>query len=168
MKTEIKFGLILGLGICAYTTLAHLLGFYTNNIQAGKYGDVVIILLPLAVLFLAIREKRMHSGSLAVLEGVKTGLSVALVSFSISTTFLWLYHHYINPGWLGFIVAYEREAMTRAGMDAAEIATRIDQMRAGNSDFAQLVGGFIGTMVLSLILSLIFSLILRRKPTRAA
>lgn len=164
MKTEIKFGIILGLGICAYTMLAHLLGFYTNNIQAGKYGDIVIILLPIAVLFLAIREKRKRSGSLTVSEGVKTGLLVALVSFSISATFLWLYHHYINPGWLEFIIAYERESMLRAGMGASEITTRIDQIRAGNSDFAQLVGGFIGTMVLSLILSLIFSLILRSKP----
>lgn len=88
MNTEIKYGLILGLGICAYTLLAHVLGFYTTNIGAGKYGDVAIILLPLVVLFLAIREKRARQGSLTFLQGIKTGLLVALISFPISTAFL--------------------------------------------------------------------------------
>jgi hypothetical protein len=166
LKTEIKFGLILGLGICAYTMVAHVFGFYRDNIRAGKYGDMAVILLPIAVLFLALREKRSRSGSLSIFAGVRTGLAVAFLSFPISAAFLWIYHHYINPGWLEFIIAYEREAMIRAGAGASDVGMRVDQMRQGNSDFAQLVGGVIGTMVLSLILSLIFSLILRKKRAR--
>lgn len=162
MKTEVKFGLIFGLGICAYTLLAHLLGFYTTNIEAGKYGDIAITLLPVATIFLAIREKRRLRGSLTVLQGVKTGLLVSLISFPISAAFLWIYHHYINPGWLEHIIDYERGRMLRAGIASGEISTRLDAMRAGNSDSAQLVGGLIGTVVLGLILSLIFSLILRK------
>ncbi|MGA9997194.1 MAG: DUF4199 domain-containing protein [Pyrinomonadaceae bacterium] len=163
MRTEIKFGLILGLGICAYTIIAHLLGFYTTNIRTGKYGDVAITLLPVVTLFLAIREKRNLKGSLTLLEGLKTGLLVALISFPISTAFLWIYHHFINPNWLEFILAYERDSMARAGVSAAEIASRLNAQRAGNSDLAQLVGGLIGTIILGLVLSLIFSLILRRR-----
>lgn len=167
MKTEIKFGLILGLGICAYTTVAHLLGFYTNNIRAGKYGDAVIILLPLVVLFLAIREERNLNASLTLFQGIKTGLLVSLISFPISAAFLWIYHHYINPNWLEFIINYERNSMVRAGISAGEISARLDQLRAGNSDFAQIVGGFVGTLVLGFVFSVIISLILRRKPKTA-
>ncbi|HEX8638981.1 MAG TPA: DUF4199 domain-containing protein [Pyrinomonadaceae bacterium] len=167
MKTEIKFGLILGLGICVYTTVAHLLGFYTNNIQAGKYGDAAIILLPLIVLFLAIREKRNLNASLTLFQGIKTGLLVVLVSFPISSSFLWIYHHHINPNWLEFILDYEQNSLLRAGVSEAEIASRIDKLRAGNSDFAQIIGGFIGTLVIGFVLSSIFSLILRRKPRTA-
>ena len=163
MRTEVKFGIILGVGICVYTLIAHLLGFYTNNIQIGKYGDVAITLLPVVVLFLAIREKRNLNGSLTLWQGIKTGLLVALISFPISTTFLWIYHHYINPQWLANIIAYEQESMMRAGVSAGEISSRLDRLRAGGSDFAQIVGGLIGTLILGLILSLIFSLILRRK-----
>jgi len=164
MRTEIKFGIIFGLGICAYTLIGHLLGFYTNNIRAGKYADVAIILLPIVVLFLAIREKRNLDGSLTLFRGIKTGLLVALVSFPISTAFLWLYHHHINPNWLEFILNYERNSLAQAGISAGEIGSRIDKLRIGNSDFAQIVGGFIGTLVLGFILSFILSVILRRKP----
>lgn len=167
MNTEIKFGLILGFGICAYTLLAHLLGFYTTNIQTGKYADIVIMLLPVIVLFLAIREKRNRLGSLSLLQGIKTGLLVALISFPISTAGLWIYHHFINPNWLEFILDYERDLMTRSGIGAAEIGAKLDAIRAGNSDFAQIVGGFVGTLILGLILSLIFSLILRKRHVSA-
>ena len=162
-KIELKFGVFLGVGICVYTLIAHFLGFYTDNIQAGKYGDMVIVLLPILLIFLAIKTRRNRDGSLTFLKGVKTGLFVALISFLISAAFLWMYHHFINPGWLDFILAFERRTMEKAGMSAAEISNRIDQMRAGNSDFAQVVGGLIGTVVLALLLSTIFSLILRRK-----
>jgi hypothetical protein len=133
MKTEIKFGLILGFGICAYTLLAHLLGFYTTNIQSGKYADIVIMLLPVITLFLAIWEKRVRLGSLSLLQGIKTGLLVALVSFPISTAGLWIYHHFINPNWLEFILAYERGVMTQSGIEAEEASAKLDAIKAGTA-----------------------------------
>lgn len=163
MRTEVKFGLIFGLGICAYTLIGHLLGFYTNNIQAGKYSDVAIILLPIVILFLALRENRILNGSLTLFQEIKTGLLVALVSYPISTAFLWIYNHYINPNWLDSILDLEQNNILQAGVGAGEIASRLEKLRAGNSDFAQIVGGFIGTLVLGFAFSLIFSLILRRK-----
>lgn len=163
LRTEIKYGLILGSGICVYTVVAHLLGFYTNNIRAGKYGDVVIILLPIAVFFLAIREKWKRMDSLTVFEGIRIGLLVALVSFPISTAFLWVYHAYVNPNWLEFILAYERDQMMQAGIGAGDINARIERVRAGNSGFAQIVSAFVGAIVLGLLLSTIFSLVLRKR-----
>lgn len=167
MKTEIKFGLILGLGICAYTMLAHLLGFYSTNIKAGQYGDIAITLLPILVFFFAIREKRNRLGQLTVLQGLKTGLLVALISFPISAAFLLLYHHYINPNWLEFLIDYERNRMTQAGVGASEMSARLDALRSGNSDFTQIVVGLVGTIIMALVLSLIFSLALRKKREAA-
>lgn len=165
MKTEVKYGLVLGLGICAYTMLAHLLGFYTTNIRVGKYGDIAITLLPIVVIFLAIREKRALLGTLTLLQGIKTGVLVSLLSFPISTSFLWIYHHLINPQWLENILAYEREQMSQAGVGVGEISSRLMAISAGNSDVAQVVGGLVGTIILGLILSFIFSLILRRRES---
>lgn len=119
------------------------------------------------VLFLTIREKRIGLGPLTLLQGIKTGLLVALISFPISTAGLWIYHHFINPNWLEFILAYERDVMTQSGIGAAEAGAKLDAIRTGNSDFAQIVGGFVGTLILGLILSLIFSLILRKKHVNA-
>jgi hypothetical protein len=75
-----------------------------------------------------------------------------------------VYHHFINPSWLDFILDYERETMLQSGLGAGELAARLDAVRVGNSDLAQIVGGFIGTIVLGLIISLVISLFLRKRP----
>src|SRR6267142_892662 len=121
MKPQLKYGLILGLAISAYIMTAHLLGFYTTNMQAGAYADIAVTLVPIAILFLAIREKRRHQGSLTVLQGISIGLLVVLISYPISTAFLWIYHHYINPNWFEYVIAYERDKMAQAGSDARMI-----------------------------------------------
>lgn len=163
MKTEIKYGLLLGLGVCVYTGVAHLLGFYTTNIRAGKYADGATIILPALAIFLAVRERRRRQGYLTLFQGTGTGLLVALISFPISVLCLWVYHHYVNPNWLEYLMDYERNSLARAGVGANEIGARLDALRAGNSDFAQIVGGFVGTLVLGLVLSLVISLVLRKK-----
>ena len=165
MKTELKYGLILGFGICVYTAIDHLLGFYSTNIEAGQYGDIAITLLPVVVLYFAIKEKRKALGHMTILQGLKTGELVALISFPISAIGLWIYHHYINPGWLDFIIAHERAKMENAGLAADAIATRVNALQLGNSDVAQLLGGLIGTLVMAAIPSLIFSYALSRKRT---
>lgn len=164
MKPEVKFGLLLGLGICVYTMLAHVFGFYTTNIGAGKYGDIAVTLLPIMAIYFAIRERRNRQGSLTLWQGIVTGVLVALISFPLSTAFLWVYHHYINPNWLDYIINYEQSNMTRAGANANEISARLNALRAGNSDSAQVVGGLVGTTILGLALSFIISLLLKRKP----
>lgn len=165
MKTEIKFGIVFGIGICIYTILMHFLGFYTENIQAGKYSDIGILLLPIAVYFLALKEKTSRDGSLTLFTGIKSGLLIALISIPISTAFLWIYHHYINPNWLGFLLAFERNKMIREGATAQAMASRLNAIEAGGSDISQILGGIIGTIVLGLILSIIFSLVFRRRAT---
>lgn len=164
MKTEIKYGLIFGVSLSAYIMLAHVLGFYTTNIQSGKYGDIAVTLLPIVILFLAIREKRRRGGSLTVLQGILTGLLVVLISYPISATFLWIYHHFINPNWLEYIIAYERDKMARAGIEMNLINEQINMLRTRSSGMAQLIGGLFGTLILGFVLSLIISLILRKKP----
>jgi len=123
----------------------------------------VVTLLPIVVLFLAIRAKRSLLGSLTLLQGIKTGVLVALISYPISTAFLWVYHHLINPKWLEYILAYERTQMAQAGAGVGEISSRLNALKTQNSDLAQVVGGLVGTVFLGLILSFIFSLILRRR-----
>jgi len=99
----------------------------------------------------------------SLLQGWKTGAIVALIAAPISTAFSWIYHHYINPQSLEFLVDYEREKMLLSGLDASQMNARLNLLKAGDTDFAQIVGGLVGTIVMSLILSLIISLILRRK-----
>jgi hypothetical protein len=54
--------------------------------------------------------------------------------------------------------------MRQIGVGADELSARIEAIRISNSDPAQIVGGFIGTIVLRLIISLIVSLFFRKPP----
>jgi hypothetical protein len=163
MKPALKYGIILGVAISSYILTAHLLGFYTTNMRAGAYGDIVVTLLPSAILFLAISEKRRRQGSLTMLQGISTGLLVVVISYPISAAFLWIYHHYINPNWLEYLIAFERDKMAQGGIDQGLINERVNMLRIRNDGVRPLISGLIGTLLLGFVLSFIFSLILRKK-----
>lgn len=164
MKPVIKYGLILGIALCICMTLAHLLGFNTTNMQSAVYGDIVTTLVTIVIVFLAIRAERRRRGSLTILQGIGTGLLVFLISFPITTAFLWFYQHFINPTWLEYVVAYEQSKLAQAGESATVISDRISGIRSRSTGVAQVVTGLIGTVIMGTILSLIFALVLRKRP----
>ena len=165
MKIGVKWGIIFGVAICVWTLLLHVLGFYTTRLQLGQYADIVATVIPIAILFFAIRERRARNPgqTLTIGEGVATGMLAGLVSVPITAGFLWVYHHYINPRWMDLLVAWKEEQMRAAGTASEPIRTTIEGMRASATDGAQLTGALVGTLVLSLVLSLIISAILRRR-----
>ena len=164
MKSVLKYGLILGVGICVCLTISHLLGFNTTNMQSAIYGDILTTLVAVVIVFLAIRAERRRRGSLTVLQGVLTGVLVFLISYPITAAYLWFYEHYVNPNWLEYVVAYEQSKMTQAGESATVISDRITRIRARSTGMGRIVRGLIGNVVIGLILSFIFSLILRKRP----
>lgn len=164
MKLVLKYGLILGLALCICIAISHLLGFNTTNMRSAVYGDLGTTIVTMVIVFLAIRAERRRRGSLTILQGICTGLLVFLISYPITAAFLWFYQHYINPDWLGYVVAYEQSKLAQAGESAAVISDRISSVRARSTGLAQVVTGLIGTVGFGLVLSLIFSLVLRKRP----
>lgn len=167
MKLAVKWGIVLGGAVCVWTVGLHLLGFYTTNLKAGQVADAIAILLPVAVIWLAIGEYgRTHpppSFWKLMLMGVATGL----VSVPITAGFFWLYHHFVNPEWLDLLVAFEQEKLTARGASADETAARVAVVRASGTDQAQLIGAVVGTVATSFILSLPaagFAVYRRRRP----
>src|SRR5262245_16558972 len=168
MNTGIKWGAVLGVSVVIWTLLLHVLGFYTTNLAAGQIADVVAIILPVATIVLALRERR-GSGGLTLIQAITTGLIVGLVSVPITAGFLWVYHHFINPQWNELLIAYQRDALAQSGASAEAIATMEARQRAGATDVAQLMGAVIGTAGISVVISLIAGAMLRRrKPVAVA
>jgi uncharacterized membrane protein YkvI len=169
MRTGVKWGVILGVAICLWTLMLHVLGWYTVDIANGERADIAAIILPVLAIGLAIRERRSRNPgqSLSIMEGMTTGMLVGLVSIPISAGFLWFYHHQVNPDWVTHLVNYHTRTMAAAGATAQAIAEKVRALRSGGQDAAQLTGALVGTIILSAILSLIFSLALRRRATPA-
>ena len=168
MKTAIKWGAILGVTICVWTLVIHYLGFYTTNIAAGQKADIVVMIVPIATITLALRERRRQlARGLPLKESLGIGVVAGLVSVPITAGFLWWYHHFLNPKWMDYLVEYQRAKMTAAGLSADLIATAEAAQRASGGDAAQLVGAVIGTTILTLLISLIAGAFLRGAPKQA-
>jgi uncharacterized protein DUF4199 len=165
VKVGVKWGIILGVTVCVWTLLLHVLGLYTTRLQLGQYADIVATVIPIVILFLAIRERRARNPgqTLTIGEGLATGVVTGLVSVPITAGFLWIYHHYINPRWMDLLIAWKEEQLRAQAKAPETISATIEAMRASATDTAQLTGALIGTLVLSLALSLVIAAILRRR-----
>ena len=164
MNIPLKFGLILGLSYCAWTILMYITGLDTTRIDVGHYGDYLVTILPVSVLYLSIRAKRttLVGEPLRYVDAVKTGIVVSLIAWIIYTPFLVLYHHLINPEWLDYVIEFQKQTMTEANMAAAEIDQRVEQIRAGSTDIMHAVNGLIfGVVVMGFLISSISFVLLR-------
>lgn len=163
MRIAIRWGVALGVAICVWTMALHVLGFYTVRLAAGQIADVAAAVLPLAVIVLALRERRRSVGrGLRLVESAQTGLVIGIVSGPISAAFLWWYHHRVNPRWLDLLVEWKTETMRAAGATAADIAMAADALRAGGTDQAQIIGGLLGSVMFSLAMAMLAHLYFRR------
>lgn len=166
-RTELKWGVVFGVAICVWTLALHFLGFYTVQLQNGQRADNAALIIPLVALYLAIRERRDRAGYLTVLGGIRTGVGTALVSWPISTAFLWFYHSVVNPAWLDLLINWTRQTMLEAGASAAEITGKVESLRSSGALRSQIIGSLVGTLLLSVVLSLVLSAALRRSPSQA-
>ena len=134
------------------------------GVEYAQSADIAATILPVTVLFLAIRERRLRNpgGDLSLRDGFLTGTVAGIVSIPISSGFLWVYHHYINANWLNYLMDFEQSEMRKTGASQAGIDSKLEALRASGSDWFQLRGAIIGTVLLSMVLSLILAAILRR------
>ena len=168
VRTAAKWGVVLGVAVCVWTLALHLLGWYTTNLRMGLIADQVAIVLPVVTLFLAIREHGRRLGRAPTLkEAESVGLLAALVSVPISAGFLWIYHHFINPRWLEYLIAHERQRLTSDGAGPETIEAAVTRLQSGGTDGAQIVGALVGTLIIAVAISFLSWGILRipRRPT---
>jgi hypothetical protein len=160
MRIAVKWGVILGVAVCLWTLMLHVLGFYTTNIAAGLKADLVATVLPVGAIALAIRE-RLRAGPLSFGQVVATAVVVGLISVPITAGFLWWYHHYMNPQWVDYIIEHQRRTLGEAGASADEIEQMVMRQRASATARAQLIGALVGTLIISTVIGLVGALGLR-------
>jgi hypothetical protein len=162
MRVGIIWGIILGAAVCVWTLAIHSLGFYTTRIQAGQYADIAVTVLPIATMWMALRQRRhLEKRPLRIWESLVTGIAVGGTSALITAGFLWWYHHFLNPQWNELLIAWRRSTMTAAGVASEEISRVVESLRASGTDRAQFTGAIVGSIALSAILSLIMGLYFR-------
>lgn len=72
MRTAIKWGGLLGTAVVVWTLVIRVLGFYTTRVVAGQRADAVAIVVSVAAIVLALRERK-KQGSLPFVIGALAG-----------------------------------------------------------------------------------------------
>jgi hypothetical protein len=163
IKSTYKYGIMMGLGFCLYTTLMWLTKLDTNYLNIGQYLDMAIIALPIAVIFMAINHEN-KAYSVTILQRIGIAIFVGLISFLIYEPFLYAYHNYINPTWFNAVLELHENTLKASGMAAADIANQLESEKMMNAKQAGLfkLGPFIASViVLPTVIALISLLFIR-------
>ena len=134
LKSSFKFGLIMGLGFCLYTTIMWLTKLDSTYLSIGQYFDIAIIILPIVIIFLAIKDTN-NLSKITVFQRIIIAIFVGSISYVIYDPFLYVYHHYINPEWFSSVITLKENELKQAHISENKILENINTMR--NSDVAR-------------------------------
>ena len=166
MKSEIKYGLITGAGVCLWIIAEHLLGFHTTRHEIGEYSGYFSSLVPLVTLFLLLKGKRetAFDGRLGLVQGIGSGLSASLIAAMLVYCFMVAYNQFINPGWLDNALDWKVAQMRAQGGAETDIRKEITFYRRANSPAGLIATTLVGMTLMGAIFSFGLTLLLRRRP----
>ncbi len=124
----------MGLSFCLYTTIMWLTKLDTTYLEFGQYLDIAIILLPIFVIFWAIKNET-KKYRIKLIKRMGVAIFISAISFIIYDPFLYLYHHYINPEWYNAVLNLKLLQLSDSDKSTAEIADTLQKMK--DSDIAK-------------------------------
>jgi hypothetical protein len=143
-------------------------GLDTSYLHIGHYFDIVVILLPLTFTFLAIRQKASEI-NLTFPKRILCGLIVNLLSFLIYIPFLIVYHQFINPNWLRYVLELKEKELAAQNVEPDKIKAMLNGIASASNDFDLMVSGFIvGVLIFGVVFSLLTIPVIRSKTKLSA
>jgi len=163
MTTTVKYGLILGVLSCAWVLLEYILGFHGNNVEAGEKSGFLAIIIPLAVIFLALREHKTVDlgGSLTFAQAIKAGLIICSISSLITTLFMLLYNNMLNPEWIETTLTYQKNKMYESGSSDEEIEMAMMMTEKFYGSYALYPIMYVSSLFMGMVFTLLDYLALR-------
>ena len=167
MKSWMYWGLILGGASCGWQIVGYLLGLDTTRLDAQRYANGAALLLPILFIICSAREERRQHPATSTGGYVGNAVAVILMSCAVTIPFGWLYRHFINPGWLDYLVAHKRAALAAAGLAKGQIDAQLSIVRLFSSDLALILFALVGALVLGLVIGVpVGAVMARRRPRR--
>lgn len=165
INLEIKYGLIIGLGVAAWIMLEFALGFHGRNIQIGQYSGYVAGIIPIVALWFAVGEKRekFYGGSMTIMQGLKMSFLISLLAGVIMAVFMFIYIQYINPAFIEYGLELQIEALRQQGLTEDEIQAAATFTLGLLTAPVQAAGAFLGGLLQGTFIGFIITLIRRKK-----
>ncbi len=168
MKPEVNYALFNSAGICIWVLVEYLLGFHSTRMEIGQYTGYLANVIPITMLFLAIRERRekLNGGTLTFGQGMKTGIIISLITAVITTIFMYVYLTAVNPEFMNLGMELQKQKLLQSGHSEAEVTASLESMKTMYSLPFQLGAILVITPIVGSVYSAIISAILRKKPVQ--
>ncbi|WP_299800301.1 DUF4199 domain-containing protein [uncultured Maribacter sp.] len=121
-------GVIMGLAFCFYTVFMWLTRLDTTYLHIGQYFDMAIIILPLLMIFWAIKQENQKQ-KINLFKRILIAIFVGLISFIIYDPFLYIYHHFLNPNWFSSVLSLKEANLIAVNTDPNLIAEQLKNMK---------------------------------------
>lgn len=165
LKQPMIFGLYQAIGLILFTLIMWITKLDSTYLNIGKYFEVGIIALPIAIIFLAIRSE-VQAGKVTIWRRFIIAIIVCLVSHIIYEPFLYIYHNHINPGWHNYLVDLRRSDLQAAGTDPEIIEQTIAKMKEFGkvqSQMFRLSATIVFVIIMPLFIALLSMIFIRTK-----
>ena len=117
MKPELKYGLLAGAAMIAWTLAEYALGIHQTRFALGKYTGMgsELILLAMVWRLLCLKFAQLNRYWLPAWEGMLYGTFASFVAGMVFYIFLNLYVNFINPEWPDLYLEWQVAQMRAAG-----------------------------------------------------
>jgi len=160
---QIKYGVIVGIGVSAWVLLEFLLGFHTSLMHVGQYTGYISIIVPILGIYFGLKEIKKQE-AFGFWNGVKHGMLIVSLASVIITMFFYGYNTIIHPEWLDRGIEFQTQQMRAQGISEGNITDMTLQMREFYTSPAQYPAIFLGILLQGIILSMIIAAFMRTPP----
>lgn len=119
---EWRWGFLIGLANVAWLVASWAAGWHERGIGMIQVTVFLAMALSFSGYVLAMRSLLKRQPETTVLEGLRSGAFIAVVSAAIAVAGQFAYFHWINPGWTEYMVGETRRHYESLGVEEARVA----------------------------------------------
>ncbi len=152
---EWKWGLTIGAAGFVWLVASWAFGFHRSGIGMIQVAAALGMAITFVLYALAMHALMRRETEVSLLEGLRSGALIGVVSAILAVAGQYVYFHWINPGWTTYMVGETRKHYTDMGLEEARLAEIAEGARItfGFSSYATQAA--VGSIVQGVLFSLL-------------
>lgn len=155
----LRYGAAVGLLSCVALFISSRV--ILSHPQLGLYLQLTTVLLLVGGIYAALR-RHFADHEITMLDAIRIGLGVGLISSAMTAAFTWLYATRLDPHYLDTMALLYRRTMVERGYTPAEVERAVAQMRTGFSIRNEILANTSRWLTISVVLSAVMGRLFRR------
>jgi hypothetical protein len=159
-KSIIVYGGICGVLLTFYVNMLDLSGVIYNTSWGAYLGYLAVLILPLCI-FIALRDWSKSYQKLLLKHALFISLFTSFLAATIYSAYTFIDIQFFDAQHLKNLFSYTQREMEKAGYTAADISSRLVQMRNHYFSFQPYMNTYIWYLAMGLVYGFIFHLVFR-------